>query len=429
MRKFTKAIGSLFAASLTVSAFAEVELPTEPLSLSEALDYAGKSNHLVRQKELDVEAARVNFEHFESSGDLQLEATVVPQASNRSAVAGDNYADDSYLKLELTYPLYDFGLSEASWELARANTTRAERSLEHQRQLHRFEIMQKYFNVLLADLDYAVKNEKMTLAFLRYNRLLEEMEMYEAHAEVDVLALETIYREKFHVRQTAAMNQISARRKLGQTLGFSDYIPRDLDVPDVSRYIERTIPEYEDFLVEVSGNSFEIADAEMKLQSARNALKVTEKQYAPKLEAVVEAAAWKMNTGSRNDSSVGLQFRIPLIAGNSKSRALKHSGIAVERALSELNAVNSQFRTRVFDLWKKLKLLEVELAAANVRSDFRDQYMDRSRALYELEEKSDLGDAQSEQLFSFYELRRIEYEIALVWAEVDMMKGIEVSLP
>ena len=394
MPKFLKVIGALFAASLAVSAIADVEFPTEPLSLSEALAYAGKSNHLVRQKELDVEAARANFEHYEAGGGLRLEAAVDPQTVNR----------------------------------ARADTDRAERSLERQRQLHRFEIMHKFFNVLLADLDYAVKNEKMTLAFLPYNRLREEMEMYEAHAEVDVLALETIYRERFHVREAAAMNQISSRRDLGQALGIPDYIPRDLAEPDVSGYVERPIPEYEDFLAEVSGNSFEIADAEMKLRSAKDALKATEKQYAPKLEAVIEAAAWEMEIGSRNSSSVGLQLRFPLTAGKMKSQALKLGGIEVERAQSELNVVKDDHRRRAFELWKKLKLLEVELAAAKVRSDFRDQYMDRSRALYELEEKSDLGNAQAELLFAYYEMRRIEFELALTWTEADMMKGVRASI-
>lgn len=388
MPKFLKVIGALFAASLAVSAFADVEFPTEPISLSEALAYAGKSNHLVRQKELDVEAARANFEHYEAGGGLRLEAAVDAQAV----------------------------------------TDRAERSLERQRQLHRFEIMHKFFNVLLADLDYAVKNEKMTLAFLRFNRLREEMEMYEAHAEVDVLALETIYRERFHVREAAAMNQISSRRDLGQALGIPDYIPRDLAEPDVSGYVERPIPEYEDFLAEVSGSSFEIANAEMKLQSAKDALKATEKQYAPKLEAVIEAAAWEIEIGSRNSSSVGLQLRFPLTAGKTKSQALKLAGIDVERAQSELNVVKDDHRRRAFELWKKLKLLEVELAAAKVRSDFRDQYMDRSRALYELEEKSDLGNAQAELLFAYYEMRRIEFELALTWTEADMMKGVRADI-
>ena len=387
MRTLIKAIGCLFAAAFAVGAFAEADLPAEPLSLSEALAYAGRSNHLVRQRELDVEAARVNLEYFEAGEDLHLEAPVVRQAVNR-----------------------------------------AELALEHQRQLHRIEIMQKFFNVLLADLDYAVKNEKMTLAFLRYSRLLEEMEMYDAHAEVDVLALETIYRERFHVRQAAALNQISARRYLGQALGISDYIPRDLAEPDVSSYVERPIPEFEDFLAEVSEHSFEMADAKMKLQSARNALKAAEKQFAPKLEAVIEGAASEKGTGSRSDSLVGPQSTYPLIAGKTKARALKLGGIEVERAQSELNMINDQHRTRAFELWKKLKLLEVELAAANVRSDFRDQYMDRSRALYELEEKSDLGDAQAELLFAYYEMRRIEFALALAWAEVDIMKGVQAGI-
>ena len=49
--------------------------------------------------------------------------------------------------------------------------------------------------------------------------------------------------------------------------------------------------------------------------------------------------------------------------------------------------------------------------------------MDRSRTLYELEESADLGDAQAEQLRALLETKRIEYELAMAWAEFEVMRG------
>ncbi len=435
-RNLSIAIVCVFAAnfilvSVDASSIATVVdsiLPKNPLTLSEALAYADKPNHSVRHRELDVETARINRDYFDSGAGLRLNATITPQSVDRASSEGSQFSNDSNLNLELIYPIYDFGFSQASKDLAQTRLSQAERALAHQHRLRRLEIMQKFFTVLLADLDYAVKNEKMTLAFLRYNRHLEEMEMYEAHAEVDVLALETTYRERFHVREEASLDQISSRRDLGRALGLFNTIPRDLVDPDVSSYVERPIPEFEELLNEVTRSDYAVLFAKSKIQAAVDARKVEEKRYAPKLEAVIEANAWEIKTGSRNSSSVGFQLKIPLIAGKSKSRALKLSEKNIERVQLELDAIRDQYEAQVFTLWKKLKLLEVELTAAQVRSNFRDQYMDRSRALYELEEQSDLGDAQAELLFSLYELKRIEYEIALAWAEIDVMKGLNAGI-
>jgi phosphoglycolate phosphatase-like HAD superfamily hydrolase len=40
-------------------------------------------------------------------------------------------------------------------------------------------------------------------------------------------------------------------------------------------------------------------------------------------------------------------------------------------------------RQRIFELWKELTIHHVDLTAAQVRLEYRDQYMDRARTLYE----------------------------------------------
>ena len=55
--------------------------------------------------------------------------------------------------------------------------------------------------------------------------------------------------------------------------------------------------------------------------------------------------------------------------------------------------------------------------------NYRDQYMDRARTLYELEESSDLGDAQAELLRALLEIQRSEFNLALTWSEIDALMG------
>jgi hypothetical protein len=65
----------------------------------------------------------------------------------------------------------------------------------------------------------------------------------------------------------------------------------------------------------------------------------------------------------------------------------------------------------------------VERNAAKVRTAYRDLYLDRSRALYELEVKSDLGDAMTRVTEAQWLAAQVEFRLALTWARIDALTG------
>ncbi|MDE0309368.1 MAG: TolC family protein [Acidiferrobacterales bacterium] len=402
------------------------DIPQEPLRLHDAIAYAQQTHPASRQLELDYELARDAHHQLESGSQLDARVLIVPQRADRAAMGMPNSEDDSYARLELSYPIFDSGLRRAATDHAATTRDLAERAVDLTIDQRRLSIMRHYFDVLLADLDYAVKNEKMTLAFLRFNRHREEMDLYQAHAEVDVLALETIYRDRFHVREQAAIERMVARRKLGMLMGSVDYVPRDLQQPDLSNYLEREVLDFDVMLEQVLAHSPEMIAAKLQVEKARQAVTVTEKRYQPSIRAKLEANEWAQETGSRNSASIGLQLELPLVSESRRSHERSKSMIDVERAQAGVVEVEHGLRTRVLRLWKTISLKRVDLAAASVRSDYRDQYMDRARALYELEEAADIGDAQAEQLRSLMELKSVEFELTLAWSEFDMLRGAPV---
>ena len=48
------------------------------------------------------------------------------------------------------------------------------------------------------------------------------------------------------------------------------------------------------------------------------------------------------------------------------------------------------------EVWAARRVLRADLQAFNALKDYRDLYLDRSRALYEMEVKADLGDAMTQ---------------------------------
>ena len=47
----------------------------------------------------------------------------------------------------------------------------------------------------------------------------------------------------------------------------------------------------------------------------------------------------------------------------------------------------------MLDIWLELDTLRLRIEEVNALGDYRELYLDRSRALYELEVRTDLGDA------------------------------------
>ena len=405
-----------------------IVIPDEPLALTDALNYASNWHPSDQGKVLDYELALDTHQQLKSESQLDVRLRIVPQRVNRAAVDTSGNLDDSYARLELAYPIFDFGRKKTSVDQAAITLDIAERNVDRSLKQRQLLIMERFFNVLIADLDYDVKNEKMTLAFLRYNRYQEELNMFEAHAEVDVLELETIYRDTFLVRQQAGIEQLAARRHLGMAMGFVDYVPRDLQVPDLSDYVDREVPELELMLEQVLEQSNEMAVARLNLENAKLALTAAEKRYQPHVEARVEATEWNQKIGSRNEASIGMQIKVPLVSGNRKSRDRKDAQIGIDRAGARLAEIEHELRKQVLDIWRNISLYHVALAAAQVRSDYRDQYMDRARSLYELEEVADIGDAQAEQLRAYLELKKVEFGLALAWSEFDMLRGEKIIL-
>ncbi len=417
-----------FGAAVATVACGE-EFPVEPLTLSAAMQWTAAHHPSVRNADLEVSIAQTRHESELAPHLPAVEVLALPRRADRAAPDAPDSLDDSRATLRIVQPMYDFGRAAAAVEVSSVSLEQAQLRREQQRNRQQLETMRSYFDVLLGDIDYAFKDEKMTLAFLRYNRMVEENATYDTHAQVDVLARETLYRELFVVREDARMHRTASRRSLAQAMGTANlagYVPRDLLEPDLSLIVDQTLPEFEELMAYIVAESIELAEARLNLERSMSQLAAAKSKFAPQLDAVLEGTQWSQDTGSRDAAMIGLRLHVPLASGAQKNRDVRVRQIKVEQAQLELESTEHAIREKAYDLWRQLRVLHLALVAARVESDYRDHYMDRSRTLYELEEAADLGDAQAEQLHAVYEMNRVRYQIALLWGEINLMTGLPV---
>jgi hypothetical protein len=80
----------------------------------------------------------------------------------------------------------------------------------------------------------------------------------------------------------------------------------------------------------------------------------------------------------------------------------------------------------ILDNLQMLDTLKVEREEMKALLDYRDLYLDRSRALYEMEVKTDLGDSMVEVSEARLKFARAKFTTALTWARLDALLGNEV---
>ncbi len=376
------------------------------------------AERMAADADVDLAAAAWGWDSY-----LEFDA----RAADKVAVESRDLRDDSRATFYLSRLLTDFGGSKAAVEAAEARLAGADLALDYRVELGRIEVMQRYLDVRLADLRYFVDDEDMTLAFLRYDRLRERRERFGQFAEVEERELESVFRGRLAARTAAGHRQRSARNRLALAMGRPGELAVSVLEPDLSVY-EREAPEYEEIVDEVLERHPLVRLNRILVDAAERRIRARELAARPELRAGFEATRWSLETGNRDELVAGLKLRVPIGGKSLQNARIAEAEAGRHRLLADARMLEYELRQEVLELVQRLQQLDVEAEAARVNELYRDLYLDRSRTLYQLEARADLGDSQARQAEAVWRTARIHYERALTWARIDAMRGRPLAI-
>ena len=418
LRSGLLALGLLAAAPLPVDA--EQALP-DPLSLADALAFARSDLPALELAAAERDAAAAAMAQAEALGGVRLSAVGRLRAVEPSYVSSDDDNNDSSAVLALRKRLYDFGFSAARREAARRADDSSDWGYLAARQQAELEIMRRFFDVILADLQFARDNEAMAGAFIDADRARDRHELNKL-SDVDLLRAEADYQEALRLRMQSQAAQRATRARLAIAMGRPGELVANLlrpPPPDPSA----PLPEYEALLDEVMTGNPRIRALRAEVEAARAQVDVARNEYGPVLSAELDAAVYNRNTSSTHPLGAGLVLEIPLLTGGARDAAVADANARLRASRARLAAARSALRQEVLDLWLRLDNLRVTLQGLMVRGDYRELYLDRSRALYELEVKTDLGDAMTEISAVRLDVARAEFDWLLARARLEALAG------
>jgi len=402
---------------------APTSLPS-PLSLEQAWQWLQQQQSPLQQSlEAQHQLARAEQQQAESGQALEVDLKGRLRQVGVSDLGNPDQNNDSAVSLFVRQPISDFGRSRAQLQAADLGLQAEQWSLEAERQRQKLALMKAFFAVLLADLEFARDNENLATAFIRFDRTRENAELG-LHSEIEVVRLQHQYELVRQARYRSQNQQRLTRQHLANLLGVPEQAPNELLAPDIPpvRPVKDVIDELTQAAIQ---SSVSLQAQRLKERQAQARWQAAQKQFRPNLDAELELSHYEKPTAMRDDWRASLYFSMPLY----RSAEARHAETAAKARWQQeqLNSrqLEADVRAQVLQLWQQLQIDQLSVEGAQVQQEYREYYLDRSRAEYELEYKTDLGDAMVQFSASRHDLEHSRFQWALTWQELEFLVGAE----
>ncbi|RUM94420.1 MAG: transporter [Thiothrix sp.] len=387
----------LFLSFQSISALAEntiVPLP-EPLTLKVALAQVTDKHPDIVGKFAALSLAEAELAESLSEDDATLDLLLQGRHIEPAERALNQQHNDSRAKLILHKTLYDFGRSSQSVTAGESFVESREKRLQLAKVRKQKEIMQRYFDVLLADLQFVVDDEANSIRFVRFDNDKERHELG-VISDVELLELENAFQQQRLKRQRSEDRQRQTRARLALAINRPDQLSAELETPAFPGN-KTPLPEYKQLLKEAHNNNLTLQSLDDELDALQSYRKAAKSERLPRVYLQLEAAEYEREIGSRDPFTAILGLDVPLYQGGRTSALTAQASARIVALKARYQSADYKLRQDILETMQNIQTLLLQAEQGEVLGDYRDLYLDRSRAHYELEMQTDLGDAMTEQ--------------------------------
>jgi outer membrane protein TolC len=393
----------------------------EPLTLELALSLAHEAHPVVMQADAERELARSTVDASDAQNGLNVYVEGRARWIEPPATSPDQSHDDHKLSLIARKNLYDFGRSSARQRSVEAELRNRELRYINIYSQRRIDIMQRYFDVLLADLEFSRDDEAMAVAYVTLDKLRQRHELGQV-SDIELLQQEASYQRSRRQRSRSEARQRSTREILAMILNRPGQPPSNLQTPDLAT-VMRPVPEYNALLEKAQRNNPQLRALQEQVAASEERVKMARAGNRPTLIGEAEASAYSRELGSNDPLRIGVVLTIPLYTSGAVDASIGQEQARLYRSQAELRAVEDEIRQSVLLLWQELEQLRIEAEEAQAQMAYRELYLDRSRANYEMEVSTDLGDAMVLLTEAQLAQARVQFQTALAWERLNGLTG------
>lgn len=340
----------------------------------------------------------------------------------------DFQTEDNHLfGLHLGKELYDFGRNEAALEAEQRLTAAQNERYQDQKIQFQIRLMQAYFNIILADFQYRIENESMAVAYIAMDKAEDRHELKQM-SDVDYLKLQADYEKLLVKRTRASYEQRRTRTSLANLVGRPDALPDKLRFPSLESVSHRELEELRVYQQQALANNLHLKNLKLTLQAAESRLNGESLEDMPVFR-VDALGGYSSNYayGREGRWRFDLTMDYPLYDGGVRSAKVSEARAEVQAIQADIHEYEQSLRDQVADLYFKLQMAEAEKKQNKVFGEYSELYLDYSRALYENESTTDLGDSMVRLSEANYQVIAQQFRETLHWAQLDYLTGKSVE--
>jgi len=411
--------GMVLACALSGAAAAE------RLTLDEALAAVAAAHPDRRMAESDLAVSRADRDQEASRQDFSLFLDGALRTGLRPDDGLPNAGEwrpDNAGRLVARKPLLDFGRTDEAVAAADQEIVARQADLLNVESLRRIDIMARYFDVLVADQQYVADNEFMTVAYLDWDKARERFELG-IGSRPDLLRLEALFQDWRERRSASQQRMRSARQRLAHAMYRPDKLPTELAEPELKDNA-RAVPDYASLLAWVMQKNPRVQSLQAQIAAADARLAAIHAERNPVLDVEVVGASYSRPSTTRDDLSAGLVFNIPLYQGRRVDARVARELAQKERRAAELEKLKLDLSDTLLATLHEIDWLRGSgRPAADKQVEYRDWALERARAEYELELKTNLGSNLAQTQAAQLRRKQIEYRLALALARLEALSG------
>jgi len=394
----------------------------DPLSLQQAIDMAEDAQYYqIIEAQASMVAAQSEVENAESSLGFKAQLEVEAAYIEPSRIALDQSANDSRISLHMIKPIYNFGSSAENILAAQTEQQAIQNHMPYIIGQRKIDIARQFFEVILSDLKHAWDNESMASAFVRFEAARDRHALSQI-SDVDLLESENTYIGILHERQLSEINQRHSRAILAELLNRPEELPANLLKPRLN-FSKQDLPDYPILLKQIMLNNPQLKLVEKQLEAASQRISAAGKQFGPQLNAEIEISEYARITGSNDAWRAQLNLVVPLYENSSIKKDVSKARAGWLRQQSVLLNIKIELRKQVLALWQSINLLSQRRKQLQTSQEFRELRLDKSRALYEMEVKTNLGSSMVAISEIQYKQAKNDFELALAKMQLRLLAG------
>ena len=397
----------------------------DPISLELALSLADANHPDISSIEYAIEAAKSQTSLAMSKTNLQLRVKARARLIDPPRSLNGFGRQDHAGKFFASQTLYDFGRTGNKVEAKKIREEIAKLRLRQVKQYRRIQIMQAYFDVLLGDLTFLRDNESMTMGFLRYDRAKDRQELGQI-SEVEVLEKENIYFERRVEKNNSESMQRLLRNQFSIVLNRPENIISHFEAPEL-KYHEFKLLDVALLHESAEESNLELRIIQLSLEALRAELQSIRSNRYPTISAEAEAGMYKRDIGSNDRWRAGLVFDMPIYQGGKISHQKNEIRMRIKQLENQYYQKKLTIKQQVLNHYLNIEKLASQKESSYKRFDYSELYLDRARAIYEMEVKSDLGDAMVQLSQASLQMAETDFEIAMRWEKLRMLTQMKLE--